>query len=124
MLKVIIENGELLHDECGGRLNATVENILFRCPVSLGDAWDLGNVHIDIDQWGPKDQQSTLVYLRCGECDAYSKEVEIVGGDPLCSECSAWEDVESTYCGSFCEEHLAEHLEECEPCARDWHREG
>jgi len=29
-------------------------------------------------------------------------------------------DIVSTYCGSFCNEHLVEHVEECEVCAKDF----
>lgn len=34
-----------------------------------------------------------------------------------CPDC---ERGESTYCGSFCEWHLADHCEECEVCAKDF----
>ncbi len=29
-------------------------------------------------------------------------------------------DIVSTYCGSFCNDHLVEHVEECEVCAKDF----
>ena len=29
-------------------------------------------------------------------------------------------DILSTYCGSFCNEHLVGHVEECEVCAKDF----
>jgi hypothetical protein len=35
-------------------------------------------------------------------------------------ECEACGNGESTYCGSFCEWHLADHVAECEVCARDF----
>lgn len=35
-------------------------------------------------------------------------------------ECEACVNGESTYCGSFCEWHLADHVAECEVCARDF----
>lgn len=38
----------------------------------------------------------------------------------FCSECAATLDLESTYCGSFCAEHLSAHLAECAVCRADW----
>jgi hypothetical protein len=35
-------------------------------------------------------------------------------------ECEACVNGESTYCGSFCEWHLADHVAKCEVCARDF----
>lgn len=37
-----------------------------------------------------------------------------------CSECEGDEDIESTYCGSFCQECLRAHLEKCDICRTDW----
>lgn len=53
------------------------------------------------------------------EGDDWTWPSDLIGG--LCSigGCDA-DDVESTYCGSFCDEHLREHVEECEVCARDF----
>lgn len=37
----------------------------------------------------------------------------------MCSECETTEDVESSYCGSFCPVCFAKHCEECGVCADD-----
>ncbi len=49
----------------------------------------------------------------------------IVGGaddddETTCSECDATDGLESTYCGSFCPEHLRQHLAKCDVCREDW----
>ena len=56
----------------------------------------------------------------CPSCDddlASEDEIRVA-----CSKdnCDATEGIQSTYCGSLCEEHLAEHCEECEVCAKDF----
>ncbi len=46
-----------------------------------------------------------------------------IGGQPIgCSidGCDSEDEMQSTYCGSFCETHLADHCAECEVCANDF----
>lgn len=45
------------------------------------------------------------------------KTLSDIGEPRECEECA---DGESTYCGSFCEWHLADHVSECEVCAKDF----
>lgn len=37
-----------------------------------------------------------------------------------CRECGDNENVQSTYCGSFCEFCLSEHVEYCDVCAEEF----
>jgi hypothetical protein len=37
----------------------------------------------------------------------------------VCSECGARDEVESSYCGSFCRECFEAHIEQCGVCAAD-----
>lgn len=43
----------------------------------------------------------------------------------VCRACGAddpdW--LENTYCGTLCHEHLCEHVQGCEMCAKDWQQE-
>lgn len=42
---------------------------------------------------------------------------QVRDSDGQCPDC---EEGESTYCGSFCEDCLEKHCEECEVCAKDF----
>ena len=37
-----------------------------------------------------------------------------------CSECDSTTDMVSTFCGSFCPDHLKKHVEHCAVCAPDF----
>lgn len=47
---------------------------------------------------------------------------EIGGNSGECGVdgCDSDDEIQSTYCGSFCQEHLLTHCEECEVCAKDF----
>ncbi len=35
------------------------------------------------------------------------------------NDCDSTDDIQSSYCGSFCAAHLAEHCEHCEICREE-----
>ena len=57
--------------------------------------------------------------------DGIDREIwmELYDEGNYCSECDDGEDVQSTYCGSLCNDCLREHIKECEPCNRDFAEE-
>lgn len=40
--------------------------------------------------------------------------------EPTCSDCGTTENVDSSYCGSFCNTCREKHNEDCEVCRKDW----
>jgi hypothetical protein len=71
------------------------------CPFNLcltcKDAFELGQVNPS------KDLVSLDDRVECTDCDA---------DDP--------NEIESTYCGSYCQSCLSDHLDTCEICRADW----
>jgi hypothetical protein len=79
----------------------------------VGDVYSAstGNHHAVHEAWEcPECGQACL-----GQDAAYS----CCARDPQCSECTSESDLQSTFCGSFCPEHLRAHLQNCDICRKE-----